>query len=173
MAYAVICGYLGSYHLANVYYSLSAVKRDWDMLGKVLELSHFSDFPILVNDVGGYTHFDENGENVVKVIKQGNPPSIKFSDRWRVDHPRFECGWISPEGTTYACPMYDHVYLAEDLLKEKFQDCKIRGFESEEHLLKLGWMKISGNLDATYYHRKLTNAQARICNRISANMMFG
>lgn len=51
------------------------------------------------------------------------------------------CGWLSPEGVFYPCGPYEHVDLAEKLVREHFPPTQEKHC-NDDILLKHRWMKL-------------------------------
>ena len=101
--------------------------------------------PVIINAMGGYTHFDlehekENGFLKIIEVKEGENPLTR-EQQYPKNSINFEYGWISPEGDTYHTGLEGHSRAA-DAICEEF---KYPSLYPERYLEEHGWLKITGS----------------------------
>lgn len=110
--------------------------------------------PVVINDVGGYTHFDQEYEKprgFIKIIKVADDKEpLTREQRYPKNSPAFEYGWIDLDGNTYNTGYEGHYRGAKAICEE--QD--ISGYNSESALEKLGWIKVTRSFDSEEGYRK-------------------
>lgn len=100
--------------------------------------------PVIINRVGGYTHFDleiEKKKGFLKIVsvENGKDP-LKLEEMFPKNSPDFEYGWISPDGDTYNTGYEGHSWSAIFLCKAyNYSD-----YRAERELEEKGWVKITG-----------------------------
>lgn len=105
------------------------------------------DLPYVLNSFGAGCPFSLSDLNFVEFRKwnRGKNP-LSLEERYPVNDPNFQYGWISPQGTTYHCGYYGHMDCA-DLLAETFYSVQ-NPIAGDHILLNHGWLKTthgSGN----------------------------
>jgi hypothetical protein len=138
MKYAIYQGKIGLY--AAEYADTVKAIRDFPYINK-------DRLPVIINNVGGYTHFDKEYEKTkgfIKIVKvsDGEEPLTR-EQRYPKNSPNFEYGWIDLEGNTYNTGYEGHSSGARAICDEQ----NISGYNSESALEKLGWIKITMLMD--------------------------
>lgn len=101
-----------------------------------------ADLPIVVNAMGGRSHFEEEYEKgFVKIVElpEGEEPLTR-EDRYPKNSEKFFYGWIAPNGDTYACSFEEHNDSADEIAKElgmRYRDGGTRALE------EAGFLKIA------------------------------
>lgn len=114
--------------------------------------------PIVMNKLGGYHTHKPDADDVIDIIEAPDWPTLKVWEAYPANKDDFKTGWISPEGTTYKCGIFDHLDCAEALATQLYgQDTKTI---CDEFLLNIGWFKCS-NRKYTGYVRKMSREQAK------------
>lgn len=96
--------------------------------------------PIIINRVGGYTSFNPNDPNFVKIIEcDKDVEPLTREQRYPKNSELFQYGWIDTEGNTYACGYEGHWRSAEYICK----DLGIETYNPESKLEDLNWLKVT------------------------------
>lgn len=100
-----------------------------------------SDYPLIVNSVGGKTSFNPYASNFIefRTVEEGQDPLTR-EEKYPKNSPDFKFGWIDLEGNTYACNVEDHYSAAKAICKE---DLKEDVYNGERFLEELNWVKIT------------------------------
>lgn len=115
--------------------------------------------PICMNKMGGYHQLYKPWLKCI--VEAEDFPTIathKHLFTNNINHSKFSCGWIDPQGNTYMCHYMGHASLASDLCdlyyKETFIKWKHENLYNapDDFLLQIGWIKV---FDSPPYHAVL------------------
>ena len=127
MKYAIFKGDVGLY--SWLYIDNPKELKDYPYISEF-------DLPVLVNNAGGYHHFDEKYEKNFLEIRE-TPPT--FEERYPKNSKEFFYGWIDPEGNTYNTGVEGHYSCSKYI-------CDALGlntYRPETELEKMGYVKIT------------------------------
>lgn len=120
--------------------------------------------PICMNKCGGYHTF--NKEDCIGIIESDTWPSLSSHYdlfKIKINHPKFDYGWIDTLGNTYLCAYMEHASLASELVtmnysKEYTEYLLKEGINApDDFLLNKGWIKVfTGNPSHIYYDEVTT-----------------
>lgn len=117
--------------------------------------------PVRVNCRGGYCTCKRDDPELVRVIESEEEPELPLEERWPVNSPTFDCGWVSPDCITYRCETYDHINLERALGERFLRDVHLAGgiYDADDRLYQAGWAKVFA--DQTFFGRldKMTDQQ--------------
>ena len=123
--------------------------RAMDYVDNVFEARKYlgiqvEDLPVIVNDAGGHTSFDEEYErihnNFVEIIEvDAKQPPLTREQQFPKNSDLFHYGWIDPMGNTYTCGFEGHHRAAKEICKE----LGLNQYNSEMYLEEHNWIKIS------------------------------
>lgn len=106
--------------------------------------------PCIVNCRGGYT--SAKGMEILDIITCEATPTLEDLQRYIKNEPKFNCGWISPNGDTYSCHHYGHTSLAQDICdfiyQETYRNYRLQPNSinaPDDFLLNIGWIKIDSS----------------------------
>ena len=128
-----------------------------------------------------YRAVKEHGEKILPILDHGHwiwcpysnemdtivglydeKPTLGLEDRFPKNTPDFDCGWVSPEGDTYSCEMFEHVALeralAEKFSKELKED---NTYKIDWWLLQHGWAKVNSKGEYLVFLRHTTDTLIR------------
>lgn len=115
--------------------------------------------PIVMNKLGDYHTHRPDADDVIDIIEAADWPTLKLWQTYPKNVHDFKTGWVSPDGDTYTCDMYEHVdcaiAIADQLYGEQTKTI------CDEFLLRLGWFKCA-NKRYTGYIAKMSTNQAKL-----------
>jgi hypothetical protein len=122
--------------------------------------------PICMNKCGGYHTF--NKKECIGIIESDTWPSLSSHYdlfKIKINHPKFDYGWIDTLGNTYLCSYMEHASLASELVTmnypKEYTEYRLKedGINApDEFLLNKGWIKVlRGNPAHIFYDSYVTD----------------
>jgi hypothetical protein len=104
--------------------------------------------PVIINNMGGYTHFDEEyemtkGFREIVVLDDEDEYPLTREQMFPKNSPDFEYGWIDLEGNTYNTGHEGHSKSALHICEE----FGYGAYHPERTLEEMGWVKVTGHWD--------------------------
>lgn len=156
--YMLIRGYDGSTQVWEYIEDVEEARTYWYVADAIDKYGVESMMPIVMNKLGGYHTHKPDADDVIGIIESEDWPTLKVWESYPMNATDFKTGWISPDGNTFKCSVYEHLDCSEAIAAQFYGEHTKT--ISDSFLLKCGWFKCSNKKYSGYHHR-MSDAQAQ------------